>query len=98
MGEASGRVTITLGRGGQVVKRSGQVSDVSYADSLLAAGTKRSVRDRLGSNVDSSVLQGNKLDNKRQRGDISMRSLSSNGLNGSKFTMKQSHCISVVLF
>lgn len=49
----------------QVVKRSGQVSDVSYADSLLAAGTKRSVRDRLGSNVDSSVLQGNKLDNKR---------------------------------
>ena len=46
----------------QVVKRSGQVSD---ADSLPVAGTKRPVRDRLGSNVDSSVLHGNKLDNKR---------------------------------
>ncbi|XP_062159954.1 uncharacterized protein LOC133867239 isoform X2 [Alnus glutinosa] len=81
MAEASGRVTITLGRGGQVVKRGGQVSDLSYADSLPVAGTKRSVRDRLGSNVDSSVLHGNKLDNKRQRGDISMLSLSANGLN-----------------
>jgi len=49
----------------QVVKRGGQVSDLSYADSLPVAGTKRSVRDRLGSNVDSSVLHGNKLDNKR---------------------------------
>ncbi|KAE8023396.1 hypothetical protein FH972_009095 [Carpinus fangiana] len=78
MAEASGRVTITLGRSGQVVKRSGQVSD---AGSLPVAGTKRSVRDRLGSNVDSSVLHGNKLDNKRQRGDISMLSLSANGLN-----------------
>lgn len=46
----------------QVVKKSGQVSD---ADFRPVAGTKRSVRDRLGSNVDSSVLHANKLDNKR---------------------------------
>lgn len=34
----------------------------------------------------------------RQRGDVSMLGLSANGLNGSKFTLKQSHCISVVLY
>ncbi|XP_041015383.1 uncharacterized protein LOC121258091 isoform X3 [Juglans microcarpa x Juglans regia] len=75
------RVTITLGRSGQVIKRAGQVSN-SYADSLPAAGAKRSVRDRLGSNVDGSFLNGSVLNNKRQRGDISMPSLSANGLNG----------------
>ncbi|XP_041015382.1 uncharacterized protein LOC121258091 isoform X2 [Juglans microcarpa x Juglans regia] len=74
------RVTITLGRSGQVIKRAGQVSN-SYADSLPAAGAKRSVRDRLGSNVDGSFLNGSVLNNKRQRGDISMPSLSANGLN-----------------
>ncbi|KAG6650911.1 hypothetical protein I3843_06G070600 [Carya illinoinensis] len=75
------RVTITLGRSGQVIKRAGQVSN-SYADSLPAAGAKRSVRDRLGSNVDGSFLNGSVLSNKRRRGDISMPSLSANGLNG----------------
>ncbi|KHG22082.1 SEC23-interacting [Gossypium arboreum] len=55
-----GRVTITLGRSGQVVKRSGAASD----DSLPVAGTKRSVRDRLGGNIDSSLLNGGQLNNK----------------------------------
>ena len=51
----------------QVVKRATHGSDVSYADSTSAsaAGTKRSVRDRLGSNVDSSVSRGSERNNKR---------------------------------
>ncbi|KAB1207817.1 hypothetical protein CJ030_MR7G024832 [Morella rubra] len=76
------RVTITLGRGGQVVKRPAQVSDVSYADSIPAVGTKRSVRDRLGSNADNFLSHGSDL-NKRRRGDIGMPSLGANGPNGS---------------
>ncbi|MBA0726710.1 hypothetical protein Golax_002519, partial [Gossypium laxum] len=43
-----------------VVKRSGAASD----DSLPVAGTKRSVRDRLGGNIDSSLLNGGQLNNK----------------------------------
>ncbi|KAK3013322.1 hypothetical protein RJ639_009293 [Escallonia herrerae] len=52
------RVTITLGRSGQVVKR---VSDSAYSDASPAVGSKRSVRDRLGSKGDAN--------SKRQRGD-----------------------------
>ncbi|XP_068326877.1 uncharacterized protein [Pyrus communis] len=66
-GNSRGRVTITLGRGGQVVKRS--VSGSSLTDSIPVAGTKRSVRDRLGSNVDGSLSHGSLHNNKRQRGD-----------------------------
>ena len=47
----------------QVVKRATQLSGVSNADS--AAGAKRSVRDRLGSNADSSVSHRSELNNKR---------------------------------
>jgi len=83
MAEArGGRVTITLGRSGQVVKRATQLSGVSNADSVAAAGAKRSVRDRLGSNADSSVSHRSELNNKRQRSDISSPSLSANGSNG----------------
>ncbi|KAM5566675.1 hypothetical protein ABKV19_015025 [Rosa sericea] len=75
-GSSRGQVTITLGRG-QVVKRA--VSG-SGAESLTTAGTKRSVRDRLGSNADSSVSNGSVGDiNKRQRGHSGMSSLNSNG-------------------
>ncbi|KAJ1389898.1 hypothetical protein SESBI_37905 [Sesbania bispinosa] len=67
-----GRVTITLGRSGQVVKRDISAADVSFSSSLHSAGTKRSVRDRIGNNADSSMWHGNGLSgNKRQRGDIS---------------------------
>lgn len=61
------RVTITLGRTGQVVKRAGaagQGGNSGFSDSHPAVGSKRSVRDRLGSNVD-----GIQINNKRQRGD-----------------------------
>ncbi|KAL2543121.1 Sterile alpha motif (SAM) domain-containing protein [Abeliophyllum distichum] len=59
------QVTITLGRGGaQVVKRSGVMVDGSYAYSKPAVGSKRSIRDRLGSNVDLPLQV-----NKRMRGD-----------------------------
>ncbi|XP_058192911.1 uncharacterized protein LOC131310116 [Rhododendron vialii] len=61
------RVTITLGRTGQVVKRAGaagQGGNSGFSDSHPAVGSKRSVRDRLGSNV-----EGIQLNNKRQRGD-----------------------------
>ncbi|WRX15691.1 Sterile alpha motif domain - like 3 [Theobroma cacao] len=79
--DSRGRVTITLGRRGQVVKRAGPASDVDFSDSLPVAGSKRSVRDRLGSNVDGSLLRGNQLNNKRQRGDGHTPSLNTNGLN-----------------
>lgn len=81
MTEASrGRVTITLGRSGQVVKRAGVVSDASYADSVPTVGSKRSVRDRLGSTADSTLSHGNNFGSKRHRGDISMSSRGSNGV------------------
>ncbi|KAL6567769.1 hypothetical protein OROGR_001437 [Orobanche gracilis] len=49
------RVTITLGGAGQVVKR-----DFSALHSLPVVGSKRSIRDRLGNNVDSSANVNNK--------------------------------------
>ncbi|CAI9775410.1 unnamed protein product [Fraxinus pennsylvanica] len=61
------QVTITLGRDAQVVKRSGSTVDSSFADSQPAVGSKRSVRDRLGSNVDLSLQV-----NKRMRGNGSL--------------------------
>uniref|UniRef100_A0A5B7ALB0 Putative Sterile alpha motif domain-containing protein isoform 1 n=1 Tax=Davidia involucrata TaxID=16924 RepID=A0A5B7ALB0_DAVIN len=61
------RVTITLGRSGQVVKRAGPVLDSAFSDSHPAVGSKRSVRDRLGNDVSGTQLT--QLNNKRQRGD-----------------------------
>ncbi|XP_057495015.1 uncharacterized protein LOC130780078 isoform X2 [Actinidia eriantha] len=58
------RVTITLGGSGQVVKRGGAVANSGSSHSQAALGSKRSVRDRLGSDVD-----GIQLNSKRQRGD-----------------------------
>ncbi|KAF7809245.1 SEC23-interacting protein [Senna tora] len=73
-----GRVTITLGRRGQVVKRDQSAADVSFP-AFPPAGTKRSVRDRIGNDADSSMWHGNQPNNnKRQRGDMSLR----NGVNG----------------
>ncbi|GKV52463.1 hypothetical protein SLEP1_g59040 [Rubroshorea leprosula] len=72
MAEASrGKVTITLGRGStsKVVKRAADIPDDDFFDSRPVSGSKRSVRDRLGSNVDSSLLHASQVNNKRQRGD-----------------------------
>ncbi|KAM7269350.1 hypothetical protein ACFE04_024847 [Oxalis oulophora] len=45
------RVTITLGRSGGVVSRhQGSMSDADFSISSQGAGTKRSIRDRLGTN------------------------------------------------
>ncbi|KAL3824212.1 hypothetical protein ACJIZ3_020241 [Penstemon smallii] len=61
------RVTITLGRTGQVVKRAGSALGSSFSDALPIVGSKRSVRERLGNNVvDGSSAHFN---NKRLRGD-----------------------------
>ncbi|KAK4762614.1 hypothetical protein SAY86_008382 [Trapa natans] len=48
----SERVIITLGRDGQAVKRPTKVSD-TFIDPMLSVGTKRSIRDRVGSNGDN---------------------------------------------
>lgn len=80
-----GRVTITLGRSGQVVKRDVSSVDVSSFSSLPSSGTKRSVRDRIGNNADGSVWPGNGLGgNKRQRGDLSIQ----NRLDGNDLRLK----------
>ncbi|KAM3304012.1 protein IQ-DOMAIN 14 [Capsicum chacoense] len=62
---SSSRITITLGRSGQVVKKAGPVLDHPLPDSGPAVGSKRSVRDRLGTISDSTT----EFNNKRQRGD-----------------------------
>ncbi|XP_057948549.1 uncharacterized protein LOC131144144 isoform X2 [Malania oleifera] len=76
------RVTITLGRGGQVVEKAGFVSDGDAYDSMPPVGRKRSVRDRLGSSVDDSVVHGSHLNNKRLRGYNNGASVNINGVNG----------------
>ncbi|RAL53235.1 hypothetical protein DM860_006907 [Cuscuta australis] len=63
--EPPSRVTITLGRKGQVVKKAAASTDFSFADSQPSVGSKRSVKDRLGA-VGGSTSQ---LSSKRQRGD-----------------------------
>ncbi|KAG0451457.1 hypothetical protein HPP92_026262 [Vanilla planifolia] len=62
------QVTITLGRSGQVVKRARTTSDVSSSDYDPSLDGKRSVRERLGNNLDNQ----NSFENhyaKRQRMD-----------------------------
>ncbi|KAA3462606.1 SEC23-interacting [Gossypium australe] len=62
MAEASrGRVTITLGRTGQVVKRAGPASGVDLSDSHPVSGSKRSVRDRQRGDGYTTSLNGNGL-------------------------------------
>uniref|UniRef100_A0A2P2JS54 SAM domain-containing protein n=1 Tax=Rhizophora mucronata TaxID=61149 RepID=A0A2P2JS54_RHIMU len=63
------RVTITLGQSGQVVKRTATVPEADYSDYPPNAGSKRSIKDRLGSNFDGSLLHESQAHNKRQRGD-----------------------------
>ncbi|CAI9785185.1 unnamed protein product [Fraxinus pennsylvanica] len=66
MSESSrSRVTVTLGRSGQVVKRARDGLNIPFIDSEQTVGGKRSIRDRLGSDSDSS----NQFNSKRQRSD-----------------------------
>lgn len=66
MSEASrSRVTITLGRSGQVVKRAGSSLGSSFTNEHQVVGSKRPLRERLGNNNDSSA----EVNNKRLRRD-----------------------------
>lgn len=48
------------------MKRGMSAADVSISSSMSSAGTKRSVRDRIGNNADHSMWHGNGLgSNKR---------------------------------
>lgn len=67
--------TITLGRTGQVVRRGG--ADDGRTDSRPSSGSKRSIRDRLGTNSESSSK-------KRQRGDGKSFSQGNNGVDGAR--------------
>lgn len=43
------------------MKRDVSAADVAYSSSMSSAGSKRSVRDRIGNNADSSMWHGNGL-------------------------------------
>lgn len=58
--------TITLGRTGQVVKRARTASDVSSSDYAPSMEGRRSIRERLGNNLDDQHLYENQY-RKRQR-------------------------------
>ncbi|XP_066345243.1 uncharacterized protein [Miscanthus floridulus] len=72
------QVTITLGRSGQVVKRRAMSDDIDD-DEVPTSGKKRSVRDRLGSNVSDSDFYESQQRNKRRATESS----SSHGDDGS---------------
>ncbi|XP_043703275.1 uncharacterized protein LOC122653491 [Telopea speciosissima] len=78
------QVTITLGRSGQVVKRRGLVLDNGRSDHVQTSGSKRSVRERLGSNMDNPLLYGSQPKSKRQRRDGNKWTPSNNVMNGSQ--------------
>ncbi|XP_062225852.1 uncharacterized protein LOC133924373 [Phragmites australis] len=72
------KVTITLGRSGQVVRRR-TMSDIYNDDEVPFSSKKRSVRERLGSNVVDSEFYETPQKNKRRQTD----SNSSHGDDGS---------------
>ncbi|XP_062184965.1 uncharacterized protein LOC133888656 [Phragmites australis] len=65
MASSRHQVTITLGRSGQVVKRRA-ISDIGNDDEVPFSGKKRSVRERLGSNVVDSDFYESQQRNKRR--------------------------------
>ncbi|KAJ4973488.1 hypothetical protein NE237_006662 [Protea cynaroides] len=71
------QVTITLGRSGQVVKRPGQGLDSGRSDQVQPSRAKRSIRERLGSNL----LNESQYRSKRQRRDGNKWSSSHNDMN-----------------
>ncbi|PWZ41780.1 hypothetical protein Zm00014a_002352 [Zea mays] len=77
------QVTITLGRSGQVVKRRAMSDDINDGE-LPLLGKKRSLRDRLGSNVSDSDFYESQQRNKRRQ----LESNSSHGDDGSGLELK----------
>ncbi|KAG9450450.1 hypothetical protein H6P81_010415 [Aristolochia fimbriata] len=80
------QVTITLGRSGQVVKRSGTASDASRSEYVPSSGNKRSIRERLGTLSDNRMLSDGPAKTKRQRDESHRWSLSNDEANdGNQF-------------
>ncbi|KAF7016860.1 hypothetical protein CFC21_030383 [Triticum aestivum] len=71
---STAKVTITLGRSGQVVKRR-TISDIGNDDEVPVSGRKRPVRERLGNNVTDSDFYGNQQSNKRRQTESSSSQL-----------------------
>ncbi|XP_077237887.1 uncharacterized protein LOC143879398 isoform X2 [Tasmannia lanceolata] len=69
------QVTITLGRSGQVVKKAGPTVEGTRSDYVLLSGSKRPIKERLGSNIGNPKLYAGQSKNKRQRGDSQKWSL-----------------------
>uniref|UniRef100_A0A0C9RHA7 TSA: Wollemia nobilis Ref_Wollemi_Transcript_22304_1837 transcribed RNA sequence n=1 Tax=Wollemia nobilis TaxID=56998 RepID=A0A0C9RHA7_9CONI len=63
------RVTITLGRSGQVVKKPSSLPEETYTDRTSLTGRKRPVRERLGSNLENRSNFDHPNNLKRQRSD-----------------------------
>ena len=61
------RVTITLGRTGQVVQRSASVPDEKFSDRTPPTSKKRPISERLGSNVNNVSSYAHHSNLKRQR-------------------------------
>ncbi|KAE8808851.1 SAM domain family protein [Hordeum vulgare] len=76
---STAKVTITLGRSGQVVKRR-TISDMGNDDEVPVSGRKRPVRERLGNNVADSDLYGSQQSNKRRQTESSSSQLGDDGL------------------
>ncbi|KAM0912123.1 hypothetical protein ACQ4PT_013001 [Festuca glaucescens] len=76
---SSAKVTITLGRSGQVVQRR-TISDIGIDDELPVSGRKRPVRERLGNTVVDSDSYGSQQGNKRRQTESSSLQIGDDGL------------------
>ncbi|KAK1683561.1 hypothetical protein QYE76_044409 [Lolium multiflorum] len=76
---SSAKVTITLGRSGQVVKRR-TISDIGIHDELPVSGRKRPVRERLGNTVVDPDSYGSKQGNKRRQTESGSLQIGDDGL------------------
>lgn len=84
------QVTITLGHTGQVVKRTGSISDVCHTDFKPLSGSKRPIRERLGNNIGDTHSYGSLPKDKRQRTEDRNGSLKNGDLGDSKKYMPSS--------
>uniref|UniRef100_A0ACD5UBJ5 Uncharacterized protein n=2 Tax=Avena sativa TaxID=4498 RepID=A0ACD5UBJ5_AVESA len=76
---SSGKVTITLGRSGKVVKRR-TTSDIGIEDEVPVSGRKRPVRERLGNAVVDSESIGGQQSKKRRQTESSNLQIGDDGL------------------
>lgn len=62
------------------MKRDQSAADVSIPSSFPTVGTKRSVRDRIGNDTDSSLWRGSELSNNKRCVCYSVRAYCSYGI------------------